>query len=113
MSDKEGSGDSFPRLLDRIAFGSAEKVTDAVSSPTSAAGNLVSGIYGAVVPELLPDTGKINEMVEVATISFYSLIAFGVTGTIFFTMKSVREFGQWRNWLRFNKTVAARAKKSA
>ena len=113
MSDEKGNSDSLPRLLNKIAFGSAEKVSDAISTPTSAAGNLVSGIYGAVVPELLPDTEKINEMVEVATISCYSLIAFGVTGTIFFTMKSVREFGQWRNWLKFNKEIAVRARKNA
>ena len=104
--EKDIDDDTLIKLLDRIAFGSAKKVTGA----TSKAGDLVSGIYGSVVPEILPDMQKIDEMVEVATISAYSLIAFGVTGTIFFTMKTVREFGQWRSWLRFNRHIRTRIK---
>uniref|UniRef100_A0A7M5WLD7 Uncharacterized protein n=1 Tax=Clytia hemisphaerica TaxID=252671 RepID=A0A7M5WLD7_9CNID len=87
-------------VLEHIAFGSAKKVTGA----TNTAGNLVSDIYGSVVPDVLPDMKQIDEMVAVATISAYSLIAFGVTGTLFYTLRTVRELGQWRAWYRFRRT---------
>ena len=81
--EPEESEKSLPRLLGRIAYGSAEKVTGA----TSEAGSLLSGVYGTIVTELLPDMEKIDKLVGVATISAYSLIAFGVSGALFFLLK--------------------------
>ena len=105
--ESEESGGSFPRLLGRIAYGSAEKVTGA----TSEAGSLISGVYDTIVPEIIPDMEKVDNMVSVATVSAYSLIAFGVSGTIFFSLKTVRELGQWRTWWRFTQNMAAKNNK--
>lgn len=101
--------DSLTRVLDHIAFGSAAQVGNATERTIKPVANLVSGITDALpLPELLPDASKIDNMVDVATISAYSLIAFSITGTIFFTMKTVREFGQWRQWYRFTKSLKLR-----
>lgn len=102
------SGGSFPRLLGRIAYGSAEKVTGA----TTEAGSLITGVYDTIMPEFLPDMEKVDKMVAVATVSAYSLIGFGVTGSIFFTLKTVRELGQWQKWWRFSREMAAKAKRT-
>ena len=56
---------------------------------------------------------KVDNMVSVATVSAYSLIAFGVTGTIFFSLKTVRELGQWRTWWRFTRNMGSKNNKLA
>ena len=102
--ESEESGGSLPRLLGRIAYGSAEKVSGA----TSEAGSLITGVYDTIVPEIIPDMEKVDNMVSVATVSAYSLIAFGVTGTIFFSLKTVRELGQWRTWWKFTRNMTSK-----
>ena len=104
--ESEESGGSLPRLLGRIAYGSAEKVSGA----TSEAGSLITGVYDTIVPEIIPDMEKADNMVSVATVSAYSLIAFGVTGTIFFSLKTVRELGQWRTWWKFTRNLTSKNK---
>ena len=91
--------------------GLTDVVGNVVTAVPKAGIGLVSGVaHSLPLPEILPDAEKIDNLADVATISAYSLITFSVTGTLFFTFKTVREFGQWRQWYRFTKSLKNKKK---
>lgn len=103
---------SMTRLLDHIAFGSVRNIQNAtkdrVSIVPEVASNLVHGITNNIpdiMPDILPDAQKIDKLVVTGTVAAYALTAFGVTGAVYFSMKTVREIGQWRQWYRYRKLL--------
>jgi len=108
-----GKQPSMTRLLDHIAYGSAEKIAsttiNTTSTGTTYANNILTGITSNIpLPDLLPDVDKIDKMIQTGTYAFYGLIGFSLTGSIYFSLKTVREFGQWRQWFRYRKLLQQR-----
>ena len=84
---------SMTRLLDHISFGGASRLKDVTTTTASE--------ISSFVPDILPDKSKIDKMVDTATVAAYALVAFGVTGTLYYSLRTVREFGQWRQWYKY------------
>ena len=57
--------------------------------------------------DIWPDVDHIDHMVNVITVAGFSLTAFGVTGTIYFTLRTTREIFQWRTWLRYRRKLTS------
>ena len=83
---------SMTRLLAHIAFGGASRLKDVTATTASE--------ITSFVPDFL-HVSKIDKMVDTATVAAYALVAFGVTGTLYYSLRTVREFGQWRQWYKY------------
>ena len=93
---------SVMRLLERITIGSASKVKSITMTVPNATSNIISGITNQIpLPDLLPDAKKIDSLVETATFAAYCLSAFGMMGTFYYTMRTVREMAQYKRWLKY------------
>ena len=69
--------------------------------------SLIGDIYNTIVPDLdiIPDATKIDRMVDTATLACYSLTAFCISGTAFFSLRIGREIRQWRTWTKYRNIV--------
>ena len=103
MSDKDKEP-TVAGVFDRILIGGVTELKKKTA-------NTVSEVTNAIVPDLLPDMQNIDNMVNTANIACYSLIAFSLTGTFLFSMRIIREFGQWRQWYKYRNMLSSRNKK--
>ena len=77
-------------------------ITSAVSSIYGGAKKIGSFVVPQT-PELWPNMEKIDDMVQTVTIAGYSLISFGLIGSVYFALKTTRELSQWKTWLNYRK----------
>lgn len=108
-----GNNSSVIRLFDRIASGSAETLSsgagtiiDTTTKVPRYATNVVSGITSNLpLRDLYPDIEKVDKLVETSTYVMYAFGTFSVIGSIYFSMKTIREIGQWRQWYKYRRLI--------
>ena len=95
-----------------VAEEAIESTVDTVTYVPQVAASVVSGVTDAIVPDILPDMDNIDKTVKTADLALRCFIAFSVAGTTLFSLRIVREIGQWRQWFRYRTLVSNRMKKT-
>lgn len=53
--------------------------------------------------DVWPDVHRVNRLVDVWTVVGYSFGTFTVMGTLYFSLRTFREMGQWRAWMNLRR----------
>ena len=53
--------------------------------------------------DVWPDVHRVNRLVDVWTVVGYSFGTFTAMGTLYFSLRTFREMGQWRAWMKLRR----------
>lgn len=82
----------------------SEKSGNVMLSYMNVLGGVAGRVRGMADVDVWPDVHRVNRLVDVWTVVGYSFGAFTAMGTLYFSLRTFREIGQWRTWMNLRRS---------
>ncbi|PFX23835.1 Ras-related protein Rab-10 [Stylophora pistillata] len=82
----------------------SEKSGNVLLSYMNVLGGVAGKVRGMADVDVWPDVHRVNRLVDVWTVVGYSFGAFTAMGTLYFSLRTFRELGQWRTWMNLRRS---------
>ena len=87
------------------------KSSDALLSYLHVLGGAAKSVKNFAEVDVWPDVNRVNHLVDVWTVVGYAFGTLSAAGTVYFSLRTYREFFQWRAWMKFRRKMRRSASK--